>query len=180
MTSLFSVNFTIPHENSTATLCKVHHVHPMTPQHQTQLQNQTIDEAPWISRRTFRYRSEYNHRAKSYLWCNPAAMKILAPLLDDQANGVLVIHNDVGEVLGYHFKPATVHYSTEYPNYAQIAAERPEHIHYFFKFPQQNYQKDHFFLVTESFVQAVHEHHIEGAVFCPKWNGKLVGIQCQD
>lgn len=179
MSTLYAVHFTIPYEDSIARLCQTHHVHPMTVADHIQLQNQTLEGSPWVSRRKFRYWSEYNHRAESYLWCNPAAMKTLAPLLDDQANGVLVIHNDA-EVLGYHFKPATVNYSTDYPNYAQIAAERPEHIHYFFKFPQQNYIKDNFFLVTEAFVNAVHEHGIEGPVFCPKWNGKLVGLPCQD
>lgn len=180
MLNLSAVFWGLPHKVSYDETRQMYCVRPMKDLDRCQLQTTASPEPPWISRRKFCYRSEYNHRAESYLWCNPAAMKVLAPLLDDQANAVLVIHNDVGEVLGYHFKPATVHYSTDYPNYAQIAAERPEHIHYFFKFPQQNYLKDSFFLVTENFVNTVHEHGIEGPVFCPKWNGKLVGLQCQD
>ena len=102
----------------------------------------------------------------SRLFFSPRAFAILEDLFPREYHDIVEVHYREF-LIGYVFEPARIHYSIEYPLYAQIDAERPENVHYFQKFPDVN-----FALCTQTLWERVKEHKLRGFKMVPRWPEK--------
>ncbi|PIQ28215.1 hypothetical protein COW36_04745 [bacterium (Candidatus Blackallbacteria) CG17_big_fil_post_rev_8_21_14_2_50_48_46] len=79
-------------------------------------------------------------------------------------------HQETGELVGYHVKPAILPNCSEFPNYAEVEATRPKDVHIFLK----NRSVPGNVYVTELFVERIKQHHFTGIYCIPKWDGERV------